>query len=115
MDTLLRDNKSRKKPSNQRESNPQPQEFCSAGVWSTAVLQLLTSQLKLVNLIFFRNAFELQALQDGMSELKQSLSGENIGKFEDCVEVHMQHIMSGLSRSAFSRNSAAPIEQSPRS
>ena len=113
MDTLLRDNKSRKKPSNQRESNPQPQEFCSAGV--TAVLQLLPSQLKLVNLIFFRNAFELQALQDGMSELKQSLSGENIGKFEDCVEVHMQHIMSGLSRSDFSRNSAVLIEQSPRS
>ena len=50
-----------------------------------------------------------------MSELKQSLSGENIGKFEDCVEVHMQHIMSGLSRSDFSRNSAALIEQSPRS
>jgi hypothetical protein len=33
-----------------------------------------------------------------MYELKQSLEGDNIGKFEDCVEVHMQHIMSGLSR-----------------
>ena len=46
----------------------------------------------------FRNAFELQALQDAMSEVKQSLSGDNASKFEDCVEVHMQHIMSGLSR-----------------
>jgi hypothetical protein len=33
-----------------------------------------------------------------MSEVKQSLSGGNASKFEDCVEVHMQHIMSGLSR-----------------
>ena len=55
-------------------------------------------------ILCFRNAFELQALQDGMAELKQSLSSENIGKFEDCVEVHMQHIMSGLSRSDLRRN-----------
>ena len=48
--------------------------------------------------VFHRNAFELQALQDAMSEVKQSLTGENLGKFENCVEVHMQHIMSGLSR-----------------
>ncbi len=50
------------------------------------------------NFCLFRNAFELQALQDAMSEVKQSLSGGNASKFEDCVEVHMQHIMSGLSR-----------------
>jgi cell fate (sporulation/competence/biofilm development) regulator YlbF (YheA/YmcA/DUF963 family) len=49
--------------------------------------------------LFVRNAFELQALQDAIVELKQSLSGDdNVSKFEDSVEVHMQHIMSGLSR-----------------
>ena len=61
--------------------------------------------------LFCRNAFELQALQDGMAELKQSLSSENIGKFEDCVEVHMHHIMSGLSRSDLHKNNPSPFHR----
>lgn len=48
--------------------------------------------------ILFRNAFELQALQDSIAEVKQNVSSENLGKFENNIEVHMGHIQSGLSQ-----------------
>ncbi len=48
-------------------------------------------------MILYRSAFELQALQDSISEIKQNLRAENVSKFEDNVEVHMHHIRSGLS------------------
>ena len=58
----------------------------------------------------------MQALQDSLSEIKQNISTENVGKFEKCVEVHMQHIQSGVSRlgnlHAFMKN-PAPIKMEP--
>ena len=46
----------------------------------------------------YRNAFELQALQDSLAEVKSGLRPENAPKFQNAVEVHMQHIQSGLSQ-----------------
>ena len=36
---------------------------------------------------FFRNAFELQALQDSLAEVKTGLRPENAPKFQNAVEV----------------------------
>ena len=57
----------------------------------------------------FRNSFELEALQESLREVKSKICAENVGKFENCVEVHVKHIQSGLSQMgnlhAFMRNS----------
>jgi hypothetical protein len=45
-----------------------------------------------------RNAYEVQALQEALVEIKRNLSPKNLIKFENNVEVHMQHIQSGLSQ-----------------
>ena len=40
---------------------------------------------------------ELQALQEAVADIKLNcVSQGNVRKFEDCVEVHLQHIQSGL-------------------
>merc|ERR1712088_680757 len=44
-----------------------------------------------------RNSFELEALQESLKEVKNSIESGNVGKFENCVEVHVKHIQSGLS------------------
>lgn len=44
-----------------------------------------------------RNAAELQALKDSVAEIQSTLSGDSVKVFQDCVEVHMQHIQQGLS------------------
>ena len=49
-------------------------------------------------IVFYRNAYEVQALKDSLFEIKQNLSPENLAKFENEVEVHMQHIQTGLSQ-----------------
>ena len=36
---------------------------------------------------FPRNSFELEALQDSIREVKNKICAENVGKFENCVEV----------------------------
>ena len=46
----------------------------------------------------FRNSYELEALQETLAEVKNSINTQNINKFENCVEVHMKHIQSGLSQ-----------------
>ena len=46
----------------------------------------------------FRNAYEVQALKDSLAEIKQNMSEKNLSKFENEVEVHMQHIQTGLSQ-----------------
>ena len=48
--------------------------------------------------IFFRNAYEVQALKDSIAEIKQNMDDKNLSKFENEVEVHMQHIQTGLSQ-----------------
>lgn len=40
----------------------------------------------------------MEALQDSIKDVKQSISAKNADKFENCVEVHMKHIQSGLSQ-----------------
>merc|ERR1712060_516242 len=45
-----------------------------------------------------RDAAELQALKESVADIQSSLSGENVKVFQDCVEVHMQHIQQGLSQ-----------------
>merc|ERR1712189_155914 len=45
-----------------------------------------------------RNAAELQAIKESLSEIEKSLSGENSKVFQDSVMVHMQHILQGLSQ-----------------
>merc|ERR1719211_773242 len=56
-----------------------------------------------------RNSYELEALQETLAEVKNSINAQNINKFENCVEVHVKHIQSGLSQMgnlhAFMRNS----------
>lgn len=37
----------------------------------------------------------MQALKDSLLEIKQNLSPKNLSKFENDVEVHMQHIQTG--------------------
>ena len=59
-DTPLRDIKRRKKPSTRQESNPRPQEFCSAGMCSTDVPQPLS---KLSNSILMK--FNSQDVAEG--------------------------------------------------
>ena len=55
--------------------------------------------IKLVFLSFFsRNAYEVQALKDSLIDIKQNLNPKNLSKFENDVEVHMQHIQTGLSQ-----------------
>jgi len=45
-----------------------------------------------------RDAAELQALKESVADIQATLSGENVKVFQDCVEVHMQHIQQGLSQ-----------------
>merc|ERR1719394_808137 len=45
-----------------------------------------------------RNAAELQAIKESLSEIEKSLSGENSKVLQDSVMVHMQHILQGLSQ-----------------
>lgn len=45
-----------------------------------------------------RNSYELEALQETLAEVKNSINTQNVNKFENCVEVHMKHIQSGLSQ-----------------
>jgi len=44
-----------------------------------------------------RNAAELQALKESVNDIRGTLEGSSIKVFQDCVEVHMQHIQQGLS------------------
>ena len=46
----------------------------------------------------YRNSYELDALQETLAEVKNSIHEQNVNKFENCVEVHMKHIQSGLSQ-----------------
>ncbi|XP_043477708.1 protein lin-9 homolog isoform X1 [Leptopilina heterotoma] len=43
-----------------------------------------------------KNAYELQVLQGTMEQVKTKLSPQNQQVFQNCVEVHMQHIQLGL-------------------
>ena len=40
----------------------------------------------------------MQALKDSLMDIKQNLHPRNLAKFENDVEVHMQHIQTGLSQ-----------------
>lgn len=40
----------------------------------------------------------MQALKDSLFDIKQNLHPRNLSKFENDVEVHMQHIQTGLSQ-----------------
>ena len=53
MRTIDRIEKRRKKPSTRRDSTPRPQEFCSSGVCSTAVLY----RCPCLGLIYFNDEF----------------------------------------------------------
>jgi len=44
-----------------------------------------------------RNAAELQALKESVEDIRATLQGDSVRVFQDCVEVHMQHIQQGLS------------------
>lgn len=44
------------------------------------------------------NAVELQALQESLRDIKLGIHEQNVGRFEDCVEAHVQHIQSGLTQ-----------------
>ena len=48
--------------------------------------------------LYYRNAYEVQALKDSLMEIKEGLHPKNLSKFENDVEVHMQHIQTGLSQ-----------------
>ena len=40
-----------------------------------------------------RNAYEVKALQDSMEDIRSRLSPQNQQVFQNCVEIHMQHII----------------------
>jgi len=70
---------------------------------SPKVLSLVSSLTSLMCILHRladgeRNAYEVQALKDSLLEIKQNLSPKNLSKFENDVEVHMQHIQTGLSQ-----------------
>ncbi|XP_067004973.2 protein lin-9 homolog isoform X2 [Anabrus simplex] len=43
-----------------------------------------------------RNAYELKVLQESMEEIRSRLNPQNQQHFQNCVEIHMQHIQMGL-------------------
>lgn len=43
-----------------------------------------------------RNAYELKVLQGTMEQIRSKLSPQNQQVFQNCVEIHMQHIQLGL-------------------
>jgi len=43
-----------------------------------------------------RNAYEVKVLQGSMDEIRARLSPQNQQMFQNCVEIHMQHIQLGL-------------------
>ncbi|XP_064635004.1 protein lin-9 homolog isoform X3 [Lineus longissimus] len=59
------------------------------------------------------NSFEFKSLQDSLSEIKDTLEPGNISVFQNNVEIHVNHIQSGLSQmgnlSAFSETAAFSI------
>merc|ERR1711992_340113 len=70
---------------------------------SPKVLSLVSSLTSLMCILHRladgeRNAYEVQALKDSLLEIKQNLNPKNLSKFENDVEVHMQHIQTGLSQ-----------------
>lgn len=67
------------------------------------VLSLVSSMTSLMCILHRladgeRNAYEVQALKDSLMEIKEGLHPKNLSKFENDVEVHMQHIQTGLSQ-----------------
>eukprot|EP00106_Octopus_bimaculoides_P017877 XP_014785319.1 PREDICTED: protein lin-9 homolog [Octopus bimaculoides] len=44
------------------------------------------------------NSFEFCSLQDSLDDIKKSLDGNNINSFQNNVEIHINHIQSGLSQ-----------------
>ncbi|CAH1786394.1 unnamed protein product [Owenia fusiformis] len=44
------------------------------------------------------NSFEFKSLQDTLTEIKGSLDPNNLGVFQNNVEIHVNHIQSGLSQ-----------------
>ena len=68
---------------------------CTEGITHTHASQ------EKYSLLIFRNSYELEALQQSLAEVKNSIDAQNIGKFENCVEVHMKHIQSGLSQVSY--------------
>jgi len=43
-----------------------------------------------------QNAYELKVLQGTMEQIRSKLSPQNQQVFQNCVEIHMQHIQVGL-------------------
>ena len=43
-----------------------------------------------------RNAYEVKVLQGSMDEIRARMSPQNQQMFQNCVEIHMQHIQLGL-------------------
>ncbi|KAJ8298580.1 hypothetical protein KUTeg_022690 [Tegillarca granosa] len=44
------------------------------------------------------NSFEFKSLQDTLSDIRENLDGNNINSFRNNVEIHINHIQSGLSQ-----------------
>jgi len=70
-------------------------------VTSTSILSLVTGLTSLMLQIKClaeseRNAYELQALHDSLDDLRNSLDKTNLTSLRNHVQVHVQHIQSGL-------------------
>ncbi|XP_034946744.1 protein lin-9 homolog isoform X2 [Chelonus insularis] len=55
-----------------------------------------------------RNAYELKVLQGTMEQIRSRLSPQNKLTFQNCVEIHMQHIQLGLGQVGVSAPFMAP-------
>lgn len=63
------------------------------------------------------NSFEFRSLQDSLNDIKKNLDGNNINSFQNNVEIHINHIQSGLSQMgnlhAFSTTTTTAAAASP--
>ncbi|KAJ9601187.1 hypothetical protein L9F63_000655 [Diploptera punctata] len=61
------------------------------------ITQLTSLMLQVKNLSEAdRNAYEVKVLQDSMEEIRSRLTPQNQQVFQNCVEIHVQHIQLGL-------------------
>nr|CAD7194085.1 unnamed protein product [Timema douglasi] len=72
---------------------------CSSTRSLSLITQLTSLMLQIKSLSDAdRNAYEMKVLQNSIDEIRSTLKPSNQQSFQNCVEVHIQHIQLGLSQ-----------------
>nr|CAD7257916.1 unnamed protein product [Timema shepardi] len=72
---------------------------CSSTRSLSLITQLTSLMLQIKSLSDAdRNAYEMKVLQNSIDEIRSTLKPSNQQSFQNCVEVHIQHIQVGLSQ-----------------